>query len=302
MINLAPLRYARVLSKDRGPIEKIEYRRIQVAGEPVYQANACLSPWLNLDRMPVRVFADVDGCGTHVSAMLARSMAVSEAIERWALHYLNQAGLRTGNGLEEDNSTTGIAAFPGLWKWQARRRARSEAAERFCLAHWWNGDLETRTLPAWKPGIQGVEIENPVSRDRVILTWSQSDKGFYVYGFGAAGRLKQARWKAVVEMERARVALQAFYLENPGFELDDLSTLDNLHERRVVYFSHPEGHREFREHLGRQARGGIPSGSIKPVIDCALNGPWNRYATVWRVLFPMPNREILERHPAAFYW
>ncbi|MFO7725766.1 MAG: hypothetical protein R6V45_09485 [Oceanipulchritudo sp.] len=299
---MAPLRYARVLARHNGPIEKIEHSRIHLFGREVYQANAYLSRWLNTEARESRIFSNADGTGTHPSAMVARNMAVSEAIERWALHYLNRMGKTSLYGLSEDSSSNGMSAFPGLFDFQARIRARREAAERFCLVHWWNRDLGSVEIRKEMREVDSIELENPVSSDRVVLTWQRAPEGFFVYGFAAAARLKEAHWKALVEMERSRTALEAFYRENPGFERDDLSTLDNPFERRVVHYSLPHGHREFLARLAARPTRSIHKCSLKPVVDRKVRGPWNRYATVWRVLFPMPRREHLQSYTNFFFW
>jgi len=302
MINLAPLRYARVLSRHNGPIERIEYSRLRICGRDMYQANAYLSRWLNIERQENRIFSNADGTGTHPSAMVARNKAVSEAIERWALHYLNRMGKTRLYGLDEDSSSNGMSAFPGLFDYQARIRARREAAERFCLIHWWNRDLRSIELGTEDPEVNSIELENPVSRDRVVLSWKRARGGFFAYGFAADARLKGARWKAIVEMERARTALEAFYQDNPGFEREDLSTLGNPLERRVVHYSLPQGHREFRECLAARPARSLDGNTLRPVVDRKVKGPWTRYATVWRTLFPMPKREYLNSYTNFFFW
>lgn len=301
-MNLAPIRYARILSRDRGPIERIEYGRVTVCGREMYQAGAFLSPWLNLKRQTLALFGTADGSGTHRSAMMARFMAVSEALERWALYYLNQAGLHGLADLKRDYTSTGMAAFPGLWDGQARRRALAEAAERFCLVHWWHGDLATQRYAGATADVDAVEIENPVSRDHVLLTWSRSRDGLVAYGFGAGRRTQQAYWKAVVEMERCKAALDAFYLKNPGFTTEDLSTLQNHQERRIMYFALPEGHHAFRIRLNQRPHERMRIRNIRPTVDRRIDGPWSQYATVWRVLFPMATGEYLDEGQNFFYW
>lgn len=303
MISLAPLRYARVLKADRGPIDRIEYTRLVLGGRGVYQANAFLSDRLNLQRPGNRVFSAADGTGTHESGMVARYKAISEAIERWALYYLLQSGHGKACGFDTDPTSTGMAAYPGLFAWQARGRALTEAAERFCLVGWWAGDLADRNLQERILGIRGIEIENPVSRDRVVLVWSNAPNGYRAYGFAGAKRLDSAYGKAVVELERARAALGRFFKENPGFEEEDLETLENPFERRIVYYALPAGHEIFMSRVtARKTPKPCPRSQIKPVVDCRINGPWNRYATVWRVLYPMATRDYLRDYLNTFYW
>ena len=62
---MAPIRYARILAGQRGPIERIEYGRIEVDGKVLYQANAYLAKSLNLRRPRRQIFGEADGTGTH---------------------------------------------------------------------------------------------------------------------------------------------------------------------------------------------------------------------------------------------
>src|SRR5690606_1218609 len=109
-------------------------------------------------------------------------------------------------------------------------------------------------------------------KDRVVLIWKLADGGYYTYGFASDRRLKNAAWKAYVEMDRSECVLDNFYSENPGFEIDDLSVIDNYLERRVVYYSLPDGYREFRKRLERENQNHF-SRKVKPLIDREVNGP-----------------------------
>ncbi|NDV61387.1 hypothetical protein G0Q06_02865 [Puniceicoccales bacterium CK1056] len=302
MLNLAPIRYARVLSRHNGPIEKIEYSRIEVRGRALFQANASLSERLYLERETNEVFSTADGTGTHESGMVARHKAISEAIERWALYYLCQGGFYELHGFDEDATSSGMAAFPGLFDSQVRARALSEAAERYCLVAWWEGLLPMQEYEAPDKGVSAYRIENPLGKDSVILTWCKSKGGYYAYGYSAARKPEAAYWQATVEMERAQAALSHYYLDNPGFEQDDLETVSNPMERRVLYYSLPEGHREFLEHV-RSAinkRGEAPAPEV--LVDEKVEGPWTQYATVWRVLYRMPSKKYLNGALNTFYW
>ena len=301
MLNLAPIRFARVLTRQNGPVETIEYSRIDVVGRPLYQAKARLSERLFLERKRNVVFSNADGTGTGRWGIVARHKAISEAIERWALYYLLQAGFDDLYGLKEDPTSTGMSAFPGLFDAQARARALSEAVERYCLVGWWDGLLSARTFRSPESGVSARTIENPLGRDTVILVWRKAKGGYYVYGHAASRNDQQAYWQAIIEMERANVALSQYYLNNPGFEADDLDTLSNPMERRILYYSLPEGHQEFLERVNRVISG-AKSESPRPIVDEKVDGPWNRYATVWRVLYPMPSRDYLNPQLNTFFW
>lgn len=300
-MNLAPIRYARILTGGSGPVERIEYGRLEVLGRPMFQATAQLSGHLNLRRAGTRIFGEADGTGTHWSGMVARHKAVSEALERWAYQYMDQSGQAPLYGGEHDPTTSGMAAYPGLFKGSARRLAMREAIERHCLADWWYGKLGSTMLRTRVEGTEGIAIENPLSRDRVVVVWRQAEQGFYGYGFACRRRTRDAIWDAVVEMERSIAALKGFYRKNPGIEAEDMDVLENYMERRMFYYSLPEGHREFRERIGSGTDGGEKRGPV-PVFDRELKGPWGKYATVWRVIFPTARRDHLIPQRMVFFW
>ncbi len=301
MFNIAPLRYANILGSQSGPIERIEYGRVDILGSPFYQANAYLNGSLGLKKSRLQIYSNADGSGTHRSPMLARYIAISEALERWAMYVICGTPKAAQYGFDVDASSNGMSAFPGLFRFQARRKALAEAAERYCLVSWWEGHLPTKPLPASKLPIDGVEIRNPASKDRVVLIWKLSPQGYYTYGFASARKLKDAIWKAYVEMDRSWHVLDRFYKENPGFEIGDLSVIENYQERRVVYYSLPQGHRQFQSRLSQSVSEPAPS-KVKPLIDCEIKGPWDRYARVWRVVLPMPTREYLDAESNFFFW
>ena len=79
--------------------------------------------------------------------MVARYMAISESLERWAFHVKVNDFDRDLYGFDRDASSNGMAAFPGLFSSQCRKKAYWEALERFCVIAWWDGRLAARTRP-----------------------------------------------------------------------------------------------------------------------------------------------------------
>lgn len=301
MINLAPLRYAEICNREQGPIERMEFAPVRVAGHPAYHANAYLSRKLNLSQTGLQIYHNADGAGTHRSPLVARYMAISEAIERWALYFVSQIRYREPFGFEIDPSSNGMSAFPGLFKGQARSHAWREAAERFCLVSWWHGDLPAHQISI--PGFAGeaLRIVNPVSRHPVLLLWEKRPNGTVAYGFSAGRSLRNATWKARIELERHARAIGDFLVINPGFGTEDLSIIHHSHERRAFYYALPEGYKQFLKAVQRPDPP-QPHQRIRPIVDREVPGPWSRYATVWRTLFPMPTREYLDPHSNFFFW
>ena len=112
MLNLASFRYRNVLASTGGPIERLEMVDTVVLGQRAFLANAYLKEELAGNRSGPMVFSRANGSGTADSPMVARFMAISEAMERWAhwqLH-LSSEGRRYGFGV--DPSSNGMAAFP----------------------------------------------------------------------------------------------------------------------------------------------------------------------------------------------
>src|SRR5690348_378246 len=132
MISLAGLRYRNVLSEFGGPVERIEAGHFNVRGRRTILANATLNPGL-IRKERLCLFSEAHGTGVAPIASVARHKAVSEALERWAFHSMVRSEWAEQLGFKLDPSTTGMSAFPGLLRRQARRSAVLEAIERFSL-------------------------------------------------------------------------------------------------------------------------------------------------------------------------
>src|SRR3978361_182956 len=113
MFSLAAFRYRNVLSVDGGPIDSVESVAVPVCGRQRVQANARLSPGLGRANNAV-IYGDSDGTGTHGDGTVARNMAVSEALERWAFHSVVCSERAEEFGFEIDPSSNGMSAFPGI--------------------------------------------------------------------------------------------------------------------------------------------------------------------------------------------
>ena len=101
--NLAALRYRNVCAEDGGPISVLETGQFDLRGEGGFQANATLREKLAPKR-GAKLFSPVDGSGTHRTAVVARHIAVSEAIERWPWIPVPQSI---------------------IWRWRLTRRCRN---------------------------------------------------------------------------------------------------------------------------------------------------------------------------------
>jgi hypothetical protein len=112
MLSVAGYRYRNVLETDGGPVGRVMVREFPVYGRHMYQANAWLSDRIVTKRKRYALYSDADGTGTAQSPMIARYMAISETMERWAYRAKLRADDRELYGFDIDESTNGMAAFP----------------------------------------------------------------------------------------------------------------------------------------------------------------------------------------------
>jgi hypothetical protein len=292
-INLAPVRFRRACAPG-GPIAKIAWTTVGLYGSTIHQANAWLAPGLRPTRRR-GIYSDADGTGSAATATVARHKAISEALERWAYDATHVGPLGELYGFNVDATSSGMAAFPGLVATTARRIAFTEAVERACLIAWSAGETSSRIRDTEWPGINAVEIDNPIGGACVIL-FRRNEGGFYAYGHAAADSFSGACERALVELGRNELVLgKAFARAGRG----ELQTA-NLFERRCVFFAGDEGHRSFLRRVG----GAAPHAKWRPrlLIDAEILGPWSEFVTVWRVLFEPPVRNFLTNEVDFFLW
>ena len=282
MLNLASVRYRNVLAAHGGPIDQIESGQFPVRGRHVVLANARLVPGL-VRKGPLTLFSDADGTGTHRIASIARHKAVSEAMERWAFHSLVRSERAADFGFDIDPSTTGMSAFPGLLRRQARRSAVLEAVERFSLCAWWEGRVAGRCFETDWPGVSAVAIDGPFGGMTVVV-FARTAWGGYVYGHAAEESFGAACERAVEELARHEWVLRCSWLARVAGEARQPT---NLFERRCVFFASDEGHALFLERVKGQPSGCAPR--VEIICDRDIPGPWDEYATVWRFALRPPS-------------
>ena len=88
----------------------------------------------------------------------------------------------------------------------------------------------------------------------------------------------------MLEMARCDMVLRSWWLarlagtpKQPG----------NIFEKRIVYFSTPEGHEAFQRRVETPVSKKAPTPDV--ICDCELPGPWSEYATVWRFALRPPS-------------
>jgi hypothetical protein len=223
-------------------------------------------------------------------------MAISEAMERWAVHYCRQLEGRSIGGIEMDGSSNGFAAFPGLFRRQARRAAFRESIERHCLICWWEGLLGHTFIEDPAPGVSTISIDNPFSSDTVLLIWAMTDYG-KSYAFGAGDHGNHAARRALVELDRTQRLLKQLSSVAKPLSAGEFG---DVFERRIRYFSTDQGMEHFVERLKTPSSGrALP---VRMLFDSAVIGPWEAYASVWRTIIEAPSREYLSDSESYFFW
>ena len=297
MPSLAGFRYRNVLEEDGGPIARISVREFPVYGRPMFQANAWLSEKTVVYRRHYALYSDADGTGTAESPMIARHVAISEAMERWAYRVKVTGADRECYGFHVDESSNGMAAFPGIFRSEARRRAILEAVERSSIIAWWEGALDGEVRPTDWPGISALVLPSPIGVGVTVVAYREARPGCFAYGQGAAEDFFGACERAVMELSRNEYLLG---LRRVSAGLAGPESASNLFERRCLFFSTPEGHDLFLARVGRRAAP-VPFRS-ELVCDTEIEGPWTEYATVWRALVAPASRRFLVNSERYFFW
>jgi len=299
MLSLAAFRYRNVLTSAGGPIERLEISDVSVLGERGFLANAYLKEDLSGNRSDRTVFSKANGSGTASSPMVARFMAISEAMERWAHSQLHRGPERHKYGFDVDPSSNGMAAFPGLLRRQARPNALMEAAERFNLLNWWEGRLAALESDTRWSGVRAATICSEAPGITVIL-FKRTPAGFVAYGHAAAMDFETACRKAAMEMQRHEQVVSHFATTHAGRIRDQLPPTAHPIERRSLFFALEEGHELFLERL--RSHPTKPAPTPRMAFDGPVPGPWSRYADVWRVAYAPPSERFLSMDENYFLW
>lgn len=290
MFSLAGFRYRNVLASQGGPVERLEMADVTLLGERYFLANAFLTEGLVGNAEAKSLYSKASGSGTSPSPMIARFMAISEALERWAHWQMYPKAEGARYGFDVDPSSNGLAAFPGVFKRQARPNAQMEASERFNLLNWWEGRLAGLESETQWPGVRAVTICSDAPGITVIL-FKCTPSGFYAYGHAADLDFARACRKAGMEMERHAHVVEKFALAHAGKIRDQLPQDAHPLERRSLFFASAEGHELFQERVCA----GITKtpAKLRLVYDGPVPGPWARYADVWRVVYEPPSNRYL---------
>jgi hypothetical protein len=263
----------------------------------MYQANAWLSDKVVARRQKFALYSDADGTGTSETPMIARYMAISETMERWAYRVKVKATDRELYGFDIDESSNGMAAFPGLFHTEARKRAQLEAVERTSIIAWWEGVLDGEVRSTDWPGISALVLPSPIGYGVTVIAFREVRPDCFAYGQGAAVDYFGACERAVMELARNEYVLG---LRRVSLGLAAQEAPSDLFERRCLFFSTAEGHAMFQERLHRKITG--PRFRSEIICDSEIEGPWSEYASVWRVLIRPSTTEFLVDSERYFFW
>lgn len=295
MLSLAALRYRTVLASDGGPVEAIESGTLNLRGQQTFHANVRLTPGLTRPRS-LRMYSNADGSGTHRLLSVARHIAVSEALERWAFHATTRSEGNGRFGFDADPSSNGMSAFPGLSQRSGRRTAVFQGIERFCLIGWWEGFLQGDIHPTNWPDVSAVVIKSPIGGFTAIV-FAQTSGGYFVYGHAAETSVEKACTRAMVELARHEWILRSCQFAAMAGKPPEIT---DRFERRCWFFSTPEGHAHFLNRVRRPAKSTAPIPQV--VFDGVIPGPWSRYAAVWRFVLRPPSLNFLGTDDDYFFW
>ncbi len=297
MLSVAGYRYRNVLESEGGPVSRISLREFPVYGRPMYQANAWLSDKVVARRKKFALYSDADGTGTAETPMVARYMAISESMERWAYRVKVRATDRELYGFDIDESSNGMAAFPGLFHTEARKRAQLEAIERSSIIAWWEGALDGEVRSTEWNGINALVLPSPIGFGVTVVAFREVRPDCFAYGQGAAVDYFGACERAVMELARNEYVLG---LRRVSLGLAAQETPSDLFERRCLFFSTAEGHAMFQERIHRKITG--PRFRSEVICDSEIEGPWSDFASVWRVLIRPATTEFLVDSERYFFW
>jgi ribosomal protein S12 methylthiotransferase accessory factor YcaO len=294
MFSLAAINYRDILTGAGGPIERVCTGTIDVLGRQEAQAVAYLKPGLIQGKASLSVYGNADGTGSNRSPQVARHMAISEALERWAFYETAQGEDAGKFGFDLDHSTNGMAAFPGLFKGQARTRAYHEALERWALISWWSGHMRASAVGDAMLGVTALRLEHSAPFGEVAVLFRRSAAGHVSYGYSAGSTYRTAVARAAVELARNEFVVSYYKLRSMAREVP------NCFERRCLHFAGAEGHAEFLRRAFDRTPRREAKWSVK--FDGEIAGAWSKYATVWRVVPEMPSREYLDPKSSFFFW
>ena len=284
ILNLAPIRYS-LVSENGGPISKIEYGQTEYLGNLWQLCRATLQEdFQHPMSQRLQLFHPADGSGMGLTRLEARAKAVSEALERWAYTETSSGPDAVLYGYPYSMSTKGMAAFPSLFAGPARRSAIAEAFEYYSVDAWWGGALNHWIINREDATI--VFINQPDFKGHIALAIRHLeglDNYVAAYGIGSGASPAEAELKAQLEACRSQTILES----RDAIPVHARTRPVLEAEQRMLEFSSKEGFELVKDRLA--SRPWMPELKPKVIYDGPVNGPWEKYAHVWRyALEPYP--------------
>lgn len=298
--SLAAYKYKKILKDFGGPVKDITIVEKEVRkGEMGFEASAYLDDSVMTLPKEKKLIKKAHGVGTSHLKKMAVYRAFSEVLERWA-YWQTISSHPDSCGFDVDHSYSGIAAFPGVTKFEAKKFSFFEAVERWALREWWQGNLRINEFRYKSElGLNGIEILTPFPGTKVAIIFRESGEYKFVsYGFAAHRTLTGAAQKAEIEEHRNYKLLEDFY-KNREIPKDKIL---NLYERRFLYFSGPEGFNRFLNRARKTSNVVIRLKKPKLLVNEEIKGPWSKYTTVWRTLFQLSSDFYNPEELGFFYF
>jgi hypothetical protein len=293
MFSLAAFKYRSVFTSEGGPVERVTAMAMPVLGRAYHQANAFLKSGL-VPVMRHAIYGEANGTGSSEDPRVAAHMAISEALERWAFHATSGGADRVRYGFDCDCSSNGMAAFPGLFKSMARKKAFFEALERYALIGWWDGRLEATHEQCPLPGVSLVRIRHGAGPGEVVVLYRRAASGITSYGHAAGSNVLTAATRAAIELVRNEFVITGYRARGALVEPSSFA------ERRCLHFAGREGFAEFLDRVDRKPNRAAPRWRV--IFDGEIDGPWSKYATVWRTCVEPATTDFADPGKMFFFW
>lgn len=246
---------------------------------------------------PARAGAELrfGGAGWSADKENSQSIAVTEALERWAYRFYSTEAPREC-GLDLDPTTNGFAALPSAMGLPPlMKHAYHEALERWALNRMWNdagiqfretppdGDLlplfsqYKGTLKCFTATLQGQALESiPAEPVVFCLCVFFNDCGGAIPGSACAESSSHAVRRAMLE---SYVHTRAF----PRLQKKAPSRMDITEERLLFFAAEPQAGAMVSERL-RLSDSAAPQTTTEVILSKFLPGPWNPEVNVCRVI------------------
>lgn len=289
MINLAAFKYRKfILGTDDAVTDLRIYKDDE---ERVFNAYAKLTNSLS-DAVPVRfvIYGNSHGSGASTKQNTAVYKSISEVLERWAYYATkNNVQQIEKYGFDINNTSDGFSCYPELFACRVKKNAYFEALERWLLVEFNEGRLKMSSEQEYADfKYIYCPLYSRFSTCYFTIAYKQIDSKFWVYGFGVRSTLAQSLSQSLVELNRNRRVLSKFYDKNILSKIHETVRDSSVFyvERRLLFFSFAEGFRHFKSLMSNaiELDGSLGVNCPLPSISAKVEGPWSKYAIVWRTL------------------